>query len=384
MTHQEQCIWEALNFFKEKFRVLIISLLDPKKTGNWEPEFRYILYSKINNAKQNNWDREIKGKEKSEFINCIDFAHFEIFADKRRDLFEQIFQKEKHHLPTRLSDLKKVRDDLVHYDSANPDDMDKAWINMKQIAEIIKDVELQDGLKKIKNKIGKQDNTSVEESKNLFNANPDKIKSNYNPQLKINFWKNIKNTLHKNKLVIPAIAISLALITLFYFIYAEIKHSSPVNTEKEILKNNNSIKGAKEVNSVVQNVPKLGENLTDYNLNGVYFKSNDNCYISIGQNNKIAFRNRPLTQDEINISNSCLSGNFNDNSEVCIKKQKIDNETYIGSINNGLPVIFLGKISDYFKIKELSTNKIGYISYKLFGKNTLINKNPQKITSARK
>lgn len=224
MATQEQCTSEALGLFIKRFRVLIVSLLDPKDTGGWESEFRKAIYSVSNNEKQEHWIRNISGKEKSELIDCIDFSYLEIFANNRKDLFEPLFgKKEKHHLPTWLSDIVKVRNVLAHFSPAKVKDLDKAWICMEQIAEIINDVELQEGLKSIKNKNNNPNNKfegSILENK----KSNEEIKNDEVLKELKNKTSGIKNYI-KIISVVAIIALGTTLILFFKFFSPE----SPIN-----------------------------------------------------------------------------------------------------------------------------------------------------------
>jgi len=158
MTHQKKQLLEALFIFKTHFSGYIVSLLDPENIGNWEPIFRETLYNERNNNIQENWIRSITGKEISEFVNCIDFIHFEIFAEKRKDLFNSDFILNISYLPTWLNGINYVRNNMAHYIMLLPDDINLALKNIIRIAEIMNDIELQNRLKAIKDKLSNQNN----------------------------------------------------------------------------------------------------------------------------------------------------------------------------------------------------------------------------------
>ena len=150
MIHQEKDLIESLVLFKKHFSLFVVSLLDPENTGNWEPEFRKALFCEIINERQYNWIKAITGKEPNKYIDCIDFQYFEIFANNRRYLLEPVFKKDIHYLPSWLHEIEHVRNKVFHYTNVNTEDINIAWIYINRIAEIIKDTELQNGLKAIK------------------------------------------------------------------------------------------------------------------------------------------------------------------------------------------------------------------------------------------
>ena len=162
MTYQELYLFIAIDLFVKRFRILIVSLLDPENTGNWETKFREVIYSNNDNRKQKHWDDNIRSKSEDELIECIDILTFEIFANKSKDLFEPIFgEKDKFHLPTWLSDIAKVRNKLAHNNKVKQKEIDRAWLNILEIAEIINDKEILNELNKIK-QAGSNKNKSFE------------------------------------------------------------------------------------------------------------------------------------------------------------------------------------------------------------------------------
>jgi hypothetical protein len=106
----------------------------------------------------------------------------------------------------------------------------------------------------------------------------------------------------------------------------------------------------------------------------------DNCYTLSIQSDLFGFRTRKLTQAELNACNQCQSYVYSDGSRgyedmsksSCILKKKIDDETDLGSLRNGAFVQLLNKDGSFYRVRDVSTGKIGYIAGKYAGVSTLV------------
>jgi abortive infection bacteriophage resistance protein len=64
-----------------------------------------------------------------------------------------LFFNDIHYLPAWLHEINNIRNKIVHYDNVKPNDISLALIYVERIAEIIKDIELQNGLKSIMDRV---------------------------------------------------------------------------------------------------------------------------------------------------------------------------------------------------------------------------------------
>lgn len=105
----------------------------------------------------------------------------------------------------------------------------------------------------------------------------------------------------------------------------------------------------------------------------------DNCYYLNVQSEYFGFRTRQLTKAELDACNQCQSYIYSDgstgyedmNKSSCRLKKKIDDETDLGVLRNGTFLQLLSKEGSFYRVKDVSTGRVGYIAGKYAGISTL-------------
>lgn len=151
---ENENLYKGLGIFLEAFRSYIIALMMEKSGEGWAAE----ITESFSEQQKDTWDRNIENGISPE--SQIDYHHFKYFAIKNKTLLRRDFGKEVNNLPSRLDDIADVRNKIAHYDPIDQDEATKAWIQMKEIARILKMDELEAEIVKLRE--GKTEEKKVE------------------------------------------------------------------------------------------------------------------------------------------------------------------------------------------------------------------------------
>ncbi len=151
---EKEKLYEGLGLFIESFRPYITSILIKRFGNDWNREFVRTLYSE----QRESWERKLSEGKKPEEI--IDFKHLKSFAIDRenQNLLKEDFKYETGSLATWCGEIYDARNGVAHFDSTLEEDKAvKAWINLRTIARIIGNNELERQLYNLQ----KNDSTQV-------------------------------------------------------------------------------------------------------------------------------------------------------------------------------------------------------------------------------
>ncbi len=141
---EKEKLYKGLGLFIEEFRPYVVSILTERFGSNWDKEFVKTLYS----DQREEWERKLIEGRKPE--DLIDFPHFKGFAiDKtNQNLLRNDFKQETGSLATWCGEINSARNGVAHFDSTLEEDKAvKAWINLRTIAKLIGNSELEQQLR---------------------------------------------------------------------------------------------------------------------------------------------------------------------------------------------------------------------------------------------
>lgn len=159
-------LYKGLDLFLESFRPYIVSILIERFGSDWNKEFAKTLYS----DQRENWQRKLsEGKIPDEII---DFQYFKGFAiDKENQkVLKEDFKYETSSLATWCGEIYDARNGVAHFDSTLEEDKAvKAWINLRTIARLIGNSELEQKLRDL------QKDKSAQIVKRVLKVKPNSI-----------------------------------------------------------------------------------------------------------------------------------------------------------------------------------------------------------------
>jgi methylmalonyl-CoA mutase cobalamin-binding domain/chain len=147
----------------------------------WEREYYNSLYI----YQKENWDRNLIDVEDP--IQLIDYGNLRSFSLRQQDFFEADFGRGINNLPTIFNQMAEARNNLMHFLPFNNDRAQIAYLHMIYIAQKIKNPELENELRKLKN-----DSFGAEQIKSIYTSraktkisNNERLYTNRDIQIKI-------------------------------------------------------------------------------------------------------------------------------------------------------------------------------------------------------
>ena len=155
-------LYQGLDLFLESFRPYIVSILIERFGSDWSKDFAKTLYS----DQRENWHRKLsEGKRPDEIIDFQYLRGFAIDKENQRFLKED-FKYETGSLATWCGEIYDARNGVAHFDSALEEDKAvKAWINLRTIARLIGNTELEQQLRDLQKSEPTQKIKSVPKAK---------------------------------------------------------------------------------------------------------------------------------------------------------------------------------------------------------------------------
>jgi hypothetical protein len=146
-------IHKALGIFLDAMRPFVVSFL--QQTFPEEP-WEGVYYSKLNPDKQATWNQALRAQgENKSCVNLVDYNNLPGFAISfKRELATELGgMKEANKFISYLQELQDLRNKCSHYQKLDTDEVDGAYLYIKQSAKLLKMDELATEIDNIKNQL---------------------------------------------------------------------------------------------------------------------------------------------------------------------------------------------------------------------------------------
>jgi len=157
---QQENLFKGLGLFIEAFRPYLVTVLIQESGDRWPAKF----VESLTPDQKIKWNQGLKNGSQPETL--IDFPHLKSFAIQNKTLLKIDFERKVNDLPNWLGEIYEVRNKIAHFQEIEDDEVTKAWIHMKSIANILKMDELENEIKRLR-----EGKTSATVSKNTNNQN---------------------------------------------------------------------------------------------------------------------------------------------------------------------------------------------------------------------